>query len=88
MNVFCMSCFKDLSDTPGVDACTCGSKNFYYGETLVRTDEGLSCSCGCNEIEMIAHINMSPKFIRTNKCKNCGAKISSETYYDMYGTED
>lgn len=80
--VFCRKCKKDLSDIDNLNECECGSKGFIYGKTVVATDKGFKCNCGCEKVEMVAHFNMNPKYISTYKCHDCGATISTETYYE------
>ena len=83
--VFCMKCKKDLSDkTEKFDECECGSKAFVYGNTVVKTEKGFACSCGCEQMQMVAHLNMSPKYITNYSCKKCGAVLSTETYCESY----
>jgi hypothetical protein len=81
--VFCMECKKDLSDkTEKFDECECGSKNFIYGNTVEKTEQGFACSCGCSQFRMIAHVNMNPRYIKTFSCDKCSASVSTETYYE------
>lgn len=79
--VFCMKCKKDLSDIKNLKKCKCGSRNFIYGDTVVSTENGFACSCGCTQTEWKGHFNMNPIYVTTYQCIDCGASISTETYY-------
>lgn len=80
--VFCMKCKKDLSDIENLKECECGSKDFVYGDTVIKKEKGFGCSCGATQMKNVAHINMNPTYISTYECSGCGAKISTETYYE------
>ena len=80
--VFCLKCKKDLSDIKDLKECECGSKNFVYGNTVIKTDNGFGCSCGSDKMSKVAHLNMNPTYISSYQCCGCGATISTETYYE------
>lgn len=80
--VYCMKCGKDLTGIENMEQCECGSKDFIYGETVVKTEKGFACKCGSEQMEKCVHINMNPKYITTYKCCGCGARISTEVYYE------
>lgn len=80
--VFCMKCKKDLTNIEKLNQCECGSKDFIYGDTVTMSEGKFLCNCGCTEMEKIAHINMNPTYITTYECCECGAKISTETYFE------
>ena len=80
--VFCMDCGKDLTGIENMEQCECGSKNFIYGNTVVKTEKGFACECGFEQMEEVAHINMAPKYITTYQCCGCNSSISTEVYYE------
>lgn len=80
--VFCMKCKKDLSGIQNLKKCKCGSRDFVYGDTVVKTEDGFACSCGNAQMKKVAHINMNPTYVTTYQCCECNASISTETYYE------
>lgn len=80
--VYCTNCNRELTEVEDLTVCDCGSRDFMYGNTLVLNDGKLMCECGSEMMEMVAHMNMSPKFIKTYRCCCCGATISTEIYYE------
>lgn len=80
--VFCMECKKNLTGIQNLKKCTCGSRDFVYGETVVNTENGFGCSCGSDQMKKVAHVNMNPRYLSSYQCCGCGATISTETYYE------
>lgn len=79
--VFCLDCKKDLSDKKDLKRCSCGSRNFIYGDTLVYEDGTFRCSCGSTAFSWNGHANLNPRYLTSYACANCGASIGKETYY-------
>lgn len=78
---YCMDCKKDLSENQGRKKCECGSRNFIYGNKIVKTEKGFSCECGSELFKTTCHVNMNPKYITTMQCSVCGAIVGKEIFY-------
>ena len=79
---FCLKCKEDLSDVKKLKKCKCGSRNFVYGNTVIKISNRFGCSCGSETMNKVAHINMNPRYISSYQCDGCGATISTEIYYE------
>jgi DNA-directed RNA polymerase subunit RPC12/RpoP len=79
---YCMECGKDHSDKLSEEVCECGSRNFIYGDSLVKTDKGYDCGCNNPMLEVKLRVCGSPLSNVTYVCKNCGAQIGQQIYYE------
>lgn len=80
--IFCLKCKEDLSDVKNLKKCKCGSRDFVYGNTVIKTSNWFGCSCGSETMSKVAHINMNPRYISSYQCDGCCETISTETYYE------
>lgn len=88
--IFCKECKMCLTDIDPLEECECGSRNFIYGDTLVKVGEEIRCNCGATQMNKVAHYNLNPRYISIHKCCGCDATICTEVYYESpyYSYED
>lgn len=79
---YCMECGDVNPQDKSV--CKCGGKNFVFGSDFEYKNKGVTCNCGSDMFKMIAHINRSPYYDKTYRCKECGNIIGVQNYHNSY----
>ena len=75
---FCMNCKQENPQDRAI--CSCGSRNFIFGDSIIYKDDKFQCDCGSDNIQFSSSVNMSPIHNTTYICLKCKSVIGMQTY--------
>jgi hypothetical protein len=76
---FCMVCGNP--NPPDRAICTCGGRDFVFGNNFTYENKKVVCNCGNDEFEKYFHMNTNPYYTTNYRCAKCRNLIATQTYY-------
>lgn len=75
---FCLKCKQQ--NPPDRPVCSCGGRNFVFGNNISLADNTVVCRCGSSEFELGVHIDYIHLGEYKYRCTHCGNIVGTQIY--------